>query len=188
MLQRMEHEPPAERIFEADLDTNLRAFGVFQTINDILVQSNRKIIPIETLSNQSSLESIQSVEQKIISKSLQPGGGPTAKRGQGHERLDADASDIDHRSDPKSTRVSAASTAPADIVLPYNEDMGRSFGYASIFALLIYIGGAGLTSLGAAVDCAVARFALQRSLAAATLFGMIRRFDLFLFRYCSQGT
>ncbi|TIU15980.1 MAG: exopolysaccharide biosynthesis protein, partial [Mesorhizobium sp.] len=27
LLQRMEHEPPAERIFEADLDTNLRAFG-----------------------------------------------------------------------------------------------------------------------------------------------------------------
>ncbi|WP_292396863.1 AAA family ATPase [Mesorhizobium sp.] len=118
LLQRMMHEPPAERIFEADFDTNIRAFRVFQTINDILVQSNRKIIPIETLSNQSSLESIQSVEQKIISKILQTGGGPTAKRGQGHERLDADASDIDHRSDPKSTRVSAASIAPADIVLP----------------------------------------------------------------------
>ncbi|MER8494114.1 hypothetical protein NKH36_07140 [Mesorhizobium sp. M1312] len=33
--------------------------------------------------------------------------------------------------------------------------------------------------MGAVVDCAVVRFALQRSLAAATLFGMIRRSDLF---------
>ncbi|MER8435532.1 hypothetical protein NKH36_07135 [Mesorhizobium sp. M1312] len=42
LLQRMEHEPPAERIFEPDFDTSMRAFGMFQTINDILMQSNRK--------------------------------------------------------------------------------------------------------------------------------------------------
>ncbi|MER8483162.1 hypothetical protein [Mesorhizobium sp. M1322] len=81
LLQRMEHEPPAERIFEPDFDTSMRAFGMFQTINDILMQSNRRIIPIETLNNQSSLESIQSVEQEIISKILHTGGGPAAKRG-----------------------------------------------------------------------------------------------------------
>lgn len=236
LLHRMRHEAPAERIFEADFDTNMRAFGVFQTINDILVQSNRKIIPIETLNNQTSLESIQSVQQKIISKILQTGGGPAAKRGQGHEMLDADASDIVDCSDPKLTQLSAASVAPADIVLPCKEDMGRSLDYATIFALLIYIGGAGLTSLAQLLIArivgstsygiysyvlawasvlaylatlgfnvsllrfvsaysakgrldlvhGVIRFALQRSLAAATLFGITGAALIFLFSDSSQ--
>ncbi|MER8486313.1 polysaccharide biosynthesis C-terminal domain-containing protein [Mesorhizobium sp. M1322] len=219
LQQRMEHEAPAERIFEADFDTNMRTFGVFQSINDILVGSDRKIIPIHTLNDQSSLEGIQCVERKIISKILQAGGGPAAKGSQGYEILDADH----HCNEMKTARTSAASLAAGDIVLSHNEDMRRSLGYASIFALLIYIGGAGLTSLAqlliarlvgstsygiysyvlawtsvlgylatlgfnvsllrfvsayranGRLDLAhgVVRFALQRSLAAATLFGMI---------------
>ncbi|MGX9177916.1 oligosaccharide flippase family protein [Mesorhizobium sp. BHbdii] len=227
LQQRMEHEAPAERIFEADFDTNMGTFGVFQSINDILVGSDRKVIPIHTLNDQSSLEGIQCVERKIISKILQAGGGPAAKGSQGHEIPDADHD----CNDMKTARTSAASLAAGDIVLSHNKDMGRSLGYASIFALLIYIGGAGLTSLAqlliarlvgstsygiysyvlawtsvlgylatlgfnvsllrfvsayranGRLDLAhgVVRFALQRSLAAATLFGMIGAALLYFF-------
>ncbi|RWM21415.1 MAG: exopolysaccharide biosynthesis protein [Mesorhizobium sp.] len=230
LQQRMEHEAPAERIFEADFDTNMRTFGVFQSINDILVGSDRKIIPIHTLNDQSSLEGIQYVERKIISKILQAGGGPAAKGDQGREILDGDQSNVDDRNDVKTVRT-AASLAAADAVLSHSKDMRRSLGYASVFALLIYIGGAGLTSLAqlliarlvgstsygiysyvlawtsvlgylatlgfnvsllrfvsayranGRLDLAhgVVRFALQRSLAAATLFGMIGAALIFFF-------
>jgi O-antigen/teichoic acid export membrane protein/thymidylate kinase len=231
LQQRMEHEAPAERIFEADFDTNMRAFGVFQSINEILVASDRKVIPIQTLDDQSSLEGIQCVERKIISKILQAGGGPAAKGSQDHETFDADPSDVDDCNHVKTARTSVASLAAVDIVLSHKKDMGRSLGYASIFALMIYIGGAGLTSLAqlliarlvgstsygiysyvlawtsvlgylatlgfnisllrfvstyranGRLDLAhgVVRFALQRSLAAATLFGMIGAALIFFF-------
>ncbi|TIT53922.1 MAG: exopolysaccharide biosynthesis protein, partial [Mesorhizobium sp.] len=147
LQQRMEHEAPAERIFEADFDTNMRAFGVFQSISEILVASDRKIIPIQTLDDQSSLEGIQCVERKIVSKILQAGGGPAAKGSQDHETFDADPSQVDDCNHVKTARTSVASLAAVDIVLSHKKDMGRSLGYASIFALMIYIGGAGLTSL-----------------------------------------
>ncbi|RUV62370.1 exopolysaccharide biosynthesis protein [Mesorhizobium sp. M5C.F.Ca.IN.020.29.1.1] len=230
LQQRMEHEAPAERIFEADFDTNMRTFGIFQSINDILVGADRKIIPIQTLNDQSSLEGIQCVERRIISKILQAGGRPAAKGSQGHKILEVDQSDVDD-CDVKAARTSAASLAAADVILSHQEDMGRTLGYASIFALLIYIGGAGLTSLAqlliarlvgstsygiysyvlawttllgylamlgfnvsllrfvsayraeGRLDLAhgVVRFALQRSLAAATLFGMIGAALIFFF-------
>ena len=223
LRQQMRREAPAERIFEADFDTNMRAFGVFQSINDILVGSGRKIIPIETLNDQSSLEGIRCAEQNIISKILQARGEHAVKGGHGHEMLDADDADDIDDGDTKTARISVASLAEADVVLPHKEDIGRSLGYASIFALLIYIGGAGLTSMAqlliarivgstsygiysyvlawttvlaylatlgfnvsllrfvsayranGRLDLAhgVIRFALQRSLAAAALFGTI---------------
>jgi len=222
LRQRLRDEAPAERILEADFATNMSAFGIFQIINDILVGSGRKIIPIDTLNDQSSLESIQRVEQKIISKILQAGGEPAAKGDQGDKILDDRASDIYDCGDTKTARISASPLAAADVVLPTKEDMTRSLGYASVFALMVYIGGAGLTSLAqlliarmvgstsygiysyvlastsvlaylatlgfnvsllrfvsayranGRLDLAhgVIRFAVQRSLLAATLFGM----------------
>jgi O-antigen/teichoic acid export membrane protein/thymidylate kinase len=231
LRQRTSHEAPAERIFEADFDTNTSAFGVFQSINDILVGSGRKTIPVETLNDESSLEAVQRVEQKIISKILQAGGCPKVKGGQGEEMLDADESDFDDFGDVKTARIPAAALAAKNVVLPQREDKNRSLGYASIFALMIYIGGAGLTSLAQLLiarlvgstsygiysyvvawtsvlaylatlgfnvslmrfvptyranerlDLAhgVIRFALQRSLAAAALFGVTGAAVIFFF-------
>lgn len=144
LRQRMKQEAPAERMFEADFDTSMRAFGVFQSMNDILVESDRIIVPIHTLNDQSSLEGIECVEQKIISKILQAGGRPVAKGSQDHEAFDTG---VDDCGDVMTARAPAVSPAAADVVSRPNQDMGRSLGYATVFALMIYIGGAGLTSL-----------------------------------------
>ncbi|MCV3208336.1 oligosaccharide flippase family protein [Mesorhizobium sp. YC-39] len=228
LQQRIEHEAPAERIFETDFDTSMRAFGVFQSLNDILDESNRKIIPIDTLNDRSSLEGIECVEQKIISKILQAGGRPAVQGREDHEVFDANGDDY---GDVKTARTRAVPLAAADVVSRPNQDMGRSLGYATVFALMIYVGGAGLTSLAqlliarlvgstsygiysyvlswtsvlaylatlgfnisllrfvsayrakGRLDLAhgVIRFALQRALAAATLFGVTGAALIFFF-------
>ncbi|MER8883324.1 lipopolysaccharide biosynthesis protein [Mesorhizobium sp. M0408] len=174
---------------------------------------------------------IRPVERKIISTISQSGAGSAAKGDQGDEMRDAGAKDIDDFSDPKLARFPAASVAPTNMVLPHKEDTGRGLGYASIFALLVYIGGAGLTSLAQLLIArivgstsygiysyvlawtsvlaylatlgfhvsllrfvsaysakgrldlvhGVIRFALQRSLAAATLFGIVGAALIFFF-------
>ncbi|PTE12021.1 lipopolysaccharide biosynthesis protein [Mesorhizobium helmanticense] len=228
LQQRMEHEAPGERIFEADFDTSMRAFGLFQSINDILAGSDRQIIPINTLNDRSSLEGIECVEQKIISKILQAGGRPAVQGSQDDEVFEGS---VDDYGDVKTARTPAVSPAAADVVSRPNQDMGRSLGYATIFALMIYVGGAGLTSLAqlliarlvgstsygiysyvlswtsvlaylatlgfnisllrfvsayrakGRLDLAhgVIRFALQRALAAATLFGITGAALIFFF-------
>ncbi|TPK70794.1 AAA family ATPase [Mesorhizobium sp. B2-4-17] len=75
LRQRMENEPPAERIFEADLDVNMRSFGVFEAINGILLEFDRKVISVEILDDQSTFERIPVVEQEIISTFLRTDAG-----------------------------------------------------------------------------------------------------------------
>ncbi|UVK49463.1 AAA family ATPase (plasmid) [Mesorhizobium sp. AR07] len=81
LRHRMEHEPPAERIFEADPNINMRSFGLFEIINNILVESDRKVISIAPLDDQSTFKSISRVEQQVISMLSQADGGPAAKKG-----------------------------------------------------------------------------------------------------------
>ncbi|CCV06981.1 Exopolysaccharide biosynthesis protein (modular protein) [Mesorhizobium metallidurans STM 2683] len=224
LQQRLGHEAPAERLFEADFDTSMRAFGVFESLNDILADSDRKIIPVHTLNNRSSLEGIECVGHKIISKILQAGGRPGVQGSEDHEVFD---DSFDDYGVVKTARNPAVPVAAADVVSRPSQDrpsqdMGRSLGYATVFALMIYVGGAGLTSLAqlliarlvgstsygiysyvlswtsvlaylatlgfnisllrfvsayrakGRLDLAhgVIRFALQRALAAATLFGV----------------
>ncbi|UVK51336.1 oligosaccharide flippase family protein [Mesorhizobium sp. AR02] len=203
LRQRMELEPPAERIFEADLNVNMRSIGVFEAINDLLAISGREIISVDNTDRQSTFKSICQVEKQIISALL---------------RTDRPAAEKQTELPNQPAGVPASATTP-----PRNKDMGSRLAWASIFALLIYIGGAGLTSLAqlaiarligprnygiysyvlawtsvlaylatlgfnvsllrfvpayranGRLDLArgVIRFALQRSLVAATLFGMI---------------
>ncbi|WP_322417989.1 oligosaccharide flippase family protein [Mesorhizobium huakuii] len=215
LRQRMEREPPAERIFEADLNVNMRSIGVFEAINDLLATSRREIVSVDNTDRQSTLKSICQVEKQIISALL---------------RTDMPEKQSEF---PNSlTGVPASAAAP-----PRNRDMGSRLAWASIFALLIYIGGAGLTSLAqlaiarligprnygiysyvlawtsvlaylatlgfnvsllrfvpayranGRLDLArgVIRFALQRSLVAATLFGVIGATSVLLFSDHTQS-
>ncbi|WP_258592121.1 lipopolysaccharide biosynthesis protein [Mesorhizobium sp. AR07] len=232
---RMEHEPPAERIFEADLNVNMRSFGVFESINDLLAISGRKVISIENTDGQSTLKSIHQVEKQIISTFLRADGG-AEPRDQRYASLDTNAADVDNCVYRKSPDHPPGGLAARPV--PPKRDVGSRLARASVFALLIYIGGAGLTSLAqlaiarligphnygiysyvlawtsvlaylatlgfnvsllrfvpayranGRLDLArgVIKFALQRSLAAATLFGMTgAAFVLFFSDHTQRG-
>lgn len=144
LRQRMEHEPPAERILEADLNVNMSSFGVFESINDLLAISGRKVVSIENADSQSGLRSICKVEKQIIS-ALSRDDKRVTNRGQIEGATVAHAAFIDGRVSPE-TRGNPAVVLP--IAAPRrNKDVGSRLARASVFALLIYIGGAGLTSL-----------------------------------------
>ncbi|SFN88043.1 AAA domain-containing protein [Mesorhizobium sp. NFR06] len=68
LRRRMESEPPAERLFEADFDVNMRSLSVFKTISDILAISGRDVICARTSSQRSTMMSTQDVERAIIAK------------------------------------------------------------------------------------------------------------------------
>jgi len=74
LRQRVEREAAGERIFEAGIDTNMSSFAVFGAIDDILVESGRKVTSVEVPDGYSTLEGIRQVEQEIIS-ALRPEGG-----------------------------------------------------------------------------------------------------------------
>ncbi|TPN33551.1 exopolysaccharide biosynthesis protein [Mesorhizobium sp. B2-3-3] len=129
LRRRMEREPPAERIFEADMNVNMRSLGVFESINDLLAISGRKVISVENADGRSKFNGICKVEKQIISALSRTDKGVTA----GGQR---------QRSPNRPTDVPPTIAAPLR-----NKDVGSRLARASVFALLIYIGGAGLTSL-----------------------------------------
>ena len=244
LRQRMECEPPAERVFEADFDINMRSFSVFEAINGILMESSRNVISIENYDSRSTLKSIFRVEKQIISKLLRE-DERTAEGKQKKGPLDTCATEVDDLGYAKfachPTVVPASKPLRtkdvADPTAPRKEDMGRRLAQASVFALLVYICGAGLTSLAqlfiarligprnygvysyvlawtsvlaylatlgfnvsllrfvpayranGRLDLArgVIKFALQRSLAAAALFGVIGAALVFLSSDNSQN-
>lgn len=74
LRQRMEREPPAERLFEADFEVNMRSLRVFETISDILAVSGRDVVCAKTSSQRSTMKSTQAVERAIIARYIL---GPT---------------------------------------------------------------------------------------------------------------
>ncbi|MDX8434817.1 AAA family ATPase [Mesorhizobium abyssinicae] len=68
LRKRIEREPPAERLFEADLEVNMRSFGVFNTISDILSASGRDFICVKTSTQGATARSARDVERAIIAK------------------------------------------------------------------------------------------------------------------------
>jgi O-antigen/teichoic acid export membrane protein len=118
LRQRMEREPPGERIFEADLETNMRSFGVFRVMDDVLMESGRRVVSIDVPDARATSEGIRQVEQIIAA--LLPENGRLAAGTEGRRE------------------------APG---APRRQDLSRRLAQASAFALLVYIGGAGLTSL-----------------------------------------
>ncbi|RWM39496.1 MAG: hypothetical protein E5Y01_09325 [Mesorhizobium sp.] len=75
LRQRMEREPPAERLFEADFDVNMGSFGVFKKISELLSVSGRDFISVGISSGPTTMKSIQDVERKIVAKLTESGGG-----------------------------------------------------------------------------------------------------------------
>lgn len=134
LRQRMEREPPAERIFEAGLNVNMRSVGVFESINDIMKISGRKVISVENSDRKSTLKSIFEVEKKIISRILRA------------DKEVARREDVDDHMHRKPRGVVKGALASITALLR-RKDVGSRLARASVFALLIYIGGAGLTSL-----------------------------------------
>lgn len=149
LRQRMEHEPPAERIFEADLDTNMRSFGVFGVINDILTDSGRDVISVEFQDGHSTSKSVLQVEERIISTILPRNGVGAAQPQEGLNLGTTNIDDLGYATLPG--HLTSAKPVPANEVadpgLLRKEDIGRRLAQASVFALLVYIGGAALTSL-----------------------------------------
>lgn len=230
LRRRMEHEPPAERIFEADLNVNMSSVGVFESINDLLAISGRKVISVENTDNRKKLEGICKVEKKIISELSRMDGGFAKQRGAHGAQAANDDGGMSRKSPIHPAGVSIA--APRR-----SRDVGSRLARASVFALLIYVAGAGLTSLAqlaiahligprnygiysyvlawtsvlaylatlgfnvsllrfvpayranGRLDLArgVIRFALQRSLAAAVLFGTIGAVSIAFFSDHTQG-
>jgi hypothetical protein len=74
LRQRMEREPPAERLFEADFEVNMRSLRVFETISDILAVSGRDVVCAKTSSQRSTMKSTRAVERAIIARYIL---GPT---------------------------------------------------------------------------------------------------------------
>ena len=68
LRERVEREPPAERLFEADFDVNMRSVGVFSAISDILSLSGREFVSAETSTSQSTVKSAEEIEHAIIER------------------------------------------------------------------------------------------------------------------------
>ncbi|TIU34966.1 MAG: ATP-binding protein [Mesorhizobium sp.] len=75
LRRRMEREPPAERLFEADFDVNMGSFGIFKKISELLSVSGREFISVGISNEPTTMKSIQDVERKIVAKMIESGGG-----------------------------------------------------------------------------------------------------------------
>ncbi|WP_246674891.1 lipopolysaccharide biosynthesis protein [Mesorhizobium sp. B4-1-3] len=147
LLERMRQEPLAERILEADFDASMRSFGVFQDIDDILVASGRKTVSVETLDDQSLSESVQRVSRKIISEIVHDRDIPMCRNKTDHQSSTVATTYLDDGSDTITIQKAVASAVEADPAALGKDEIKRSLGYATVFALMIYVAGAGLTSL-----------------------------------------
>ncbi|QKC92009.1 exopolysaccharide biosynthesis protein [Mesorhizobium sp. NZP2234] len=144
LRQRIKHQPPAERVFEADLNVNMLSVGVFESINDLLATSGRKIIPVDNVDSQSTFKGICTVEKQVISALSRMDRG-LAGQDRREGVPDTHVMGLDSR---VSRKASVYPAAPPSTATPRrNKDVGSRLARASVFALLIYIGGAGLTSL-----------------------------------------
>lgn len=151
LRQRMESEAPGERIFEADIDTNMRSFAVFGAIDEILIDSGRKVVSIEVPDGYSTLEGIRQVKQEIISAIHPEDGRFVVGAEQRQEASPIAAADVGNRENADVAGLPASMSPPVDeaaeLISPKQEDVSRRLAQASAFALVVYVCGAGLTSL-----------------------------------------
>jgi len=176
---RMMSEPAAERLFEVDVAGNMNSFGVFDDIGDVLSKAHRNTVSIQPIDQQSTFSGLRRVEEEILARLCPVGAGhqkaAKAKRIAGQAQAGKERS-INDRSEgdtlqyqaaegvADSLPLSVAAAGTASIAMPTRRhDVGRRLVHASIFALLVYIGGAGLTSM--------AQFGIAR-LVGATSYGI----------------
>ncbi|SFO66627.1 Membrane protein involved in the export of O-antigen and teichoic acid [Mesorhizobium sp. NFR06] len=161
---RMMCEPAAERLFEVDVADNMNFFRVFDNIGDVLSRAHQNIVLVQTIDQRSTFSGLCRVEEEILARLSQieaPVGRrrnalPTMRGPRKYESMN-DRSDgnplqqqaADRVADIAPLAAAIGSTAgTASIAMPAQRyDVGRRLIHASVFALLVYIGGAGLTSM-----------------------------------------
>lgn len=178
---RMKQEPAAERLFEVNVAGSMNAFAVFDEIGDVLDSAHRSTVSVRPVDKESAERDLRRVEEDILARlsrvgsplvDKRPGGGHSTGGGQAtgqrgtsgqpqtpplESRADEAAEDV--------SSLSASTSEPARIpeMSPRRGNASRRLVHASIFALLVYIGGAGLTSM--------AQFGIAR-MVGATSYGI----------------
>jgi O-antigen/teichoic acid export membrane protein len=141
----MMNEPAAERIFEADVAINMKSFRIFDSIGNILSRAHKNVISIQPVDQNSTLDSLCLVEQAILAR-LPQIEAPGVKGAQ-TERI-ADRAPASTRRDIDNHSVWRPGGGVSSVVSSVQQgEVGRRLVHASVYALLVYIGGAGLTSL-----------------------------------------
>jgi O-antigen/teichoic acid export membrane protein len=118
---RIKNESPAERYFEAEVSTNLTAVAIFDRISSLLARTGRKMVSVETQDQKSTKSGMRRVEAAVLDKLA-------------------------------ASRIQVADLEPIAVASPSHKpnahsQTARRLAQGSVFALAIYIGGAGLTSL-----------------------------------------
>jgi O-antigen/teichoic acid export membrane protein len=157
---RTMQEPAAERFFEVDVAGNMRVFHVLEKIGGMLPSTRRSCVSVRTVDEQSTASDLNRVEQEILTRlsrtGIPPinntlGGGLAAPR-----QADNKCSFLERQLLECHVTAEAPHNLPLEKTagqssatrLPeHRHDVGRRLLHASIFALLVYIGGAGLTSM-----------------------------------------
>lgn len=160
---RMMHEPPAERFLDVDVAGNMQFFDLFEKIGNVLRSAQRSNVSVGAVDEQSIASGLCQVEQEIqtrLSRTGVPfindtrGGGLAAARqadnkGSTQGCLESRSLEL-HAADGVTHTPSLEGTAGRSSATVFHRrphDVGRRLLHASIFALLVYIGGAGLTSM-----------------------------------------
>jgi len=126
---RLNYETPAERLFEADMEENLAAIPIFGDIDAILANEGIDVIVVDPRDPNSKLACIERVEAAI---KMQPSSGRS--------------SSVAWASRPAASPASRLTGLIAKLSAVQGGS-GNRLAHASVSALLIYVGGAGITSL-----------------------------------------
>ncbi|CDX44157.1 Exopolysaccharide biosynthesis protein [Mesorhizobium sp. SOD10] len=155
---RMVHEPPAERFLEVDVAVNMQFFDIFEMIGNVLRSAQRSNVSVGAVDELSTASGLCQVEQEIqtrLSRTGVPftnhtrGGGLADSKGSTEGCSKSQSLEL-HAADGVTHVPSLGGTAGRSSVAVFHRgphDVGRRLLQASIFALLVYIGGAGLTSM-----------------------------------------
>ncbi|MGX7871604.1 hypothetical protein ACVDG5_000540 [Mesorhizobium sp. ORM6] len=155
---RMIFEPAAERLFEADITVNMKSFRIFDEIGSILSGTHRNVISVQPVDRTSTFDDLDRVEMAVLSR-LSGIEAPAIKRSESDQAPPWARRDRSDRSKglptaggsadiAQPTVVTGGTAGPVSMARPVQrDDVARRLVHASVFALLVYIGGAGLTSM-----------------------------------------
>ncbi|MDX8443642.1 lipopolysaccharide biosynthesis protein [Mesorhizobium australafricanum] len=155
---RLMHEPAAERLFEVDVAGNMQAFDVFDKIGNVLQSAQRSNVSVQAVDEQSTAHELSRVEGEILTRLSRTGvpftnhtrgGGLANNKGNTEDR--SKKQPLERHATDEDTQIQAlggtAVRASVAVLHRRRHDVGGRLLHASILALLVYIGGAGLTSM-----------------------------------------
>ena len=161
---RMKQEPAAERLFEVDVAGNMNAFDLFDRIADVLESAHRSTVSVCPVDQQSTANDLRRVEEEILARlsriespfinKARGGGHSTGRQAIGKRSIDGEPQRPNFERYAAEAGIPSLSTLTEEPVAttctampPHRRNASRRLVHASIFALLVYIGGAGLTSM-----------------------------------------